>query len=60
MKQPKEVIAHWVKTILAEGQGVAVWERRFCETVRDVLEQGSEIDDKQCGMVERIYTEKTA
>jgi hypothetical protein len=59
MKQPKEVIQHWIDTTLAEGFGLTKWERSFLESLSEQFERSGIVSDKQQEILESIYAEKT-
>jgi hypothetical protein len=60
MKQPKEVIVHWIDVILTEGRGLTKWERDYCESLSEQMGSRGSISDRQFEILERIYAEKTA
>lgn len=55
MRQPPEVIRHWITTIEEESRNLTSWEESF---IASVTEQ-SQWSEKQQEIIERIYTEKT-
>lgn len=59
MKQPKEVIAHWIETVNEEGRNLTQWERSFMESIADQFERAGSLSDRQEEILERIYAEKT-
>lgn len=60
MKQPKEVIKHWIDTVKAEGRNLTKWETDFIESLADQFDARGSVSEKQQEILERIYAEKTA
>lgn len=59
MKQPKEVIAHWIITVNDEGRNLSKWETDFMESVTEQFEERGSVSEKQQEIIERIYADKT-
>ena len=58
-RQPREVILHWLKTIKEEGTYLTGWEEGFVAGLSDRLDRGGWLNEKEEGILEKIYAEKT-
>lgn len=51
--------AHFIKTLIEEGQGLTNWEEDFVASVEEQMEKISSLSDKQLEVLERVYANKT-
>jgi uncharacterized membrane-anchored protein len=58
VRQPKEVLKHWITAVNDEGRRLTAWELQFMESITEQLDGGSSLSEKQEEILERIYTEK--
>lgn len=61
MKQPKEVIAEWIRMVNEEAsKPLSDWETSFMESITDQFDRTQSLSLKQEEILERIYAEKTS
>ena len=54
-----EKVKRWVDAIQDQGRGLSEWEESFVDScIRQFKAKGS-LSDKQCDILERIYSERT-
>ena len=49
----------WLDAIESDGVNLSPWEEDFIASIRDQVERGRDLSEKQLEIVERIYTERT-
>ena len=54
-----ETVDQWLTLIQEQGRNLSKWEQDFVDDVADKLRGGRFLTEKQVGIVERIYAEKT-
>lgn len=58
--QPIEVYISWVEAIRDEvSERLTSWESDFIDSIEGRLAFGNNLSEKQAGILERIYAEKT-
>ena len=60
MKNPPEVIRHWIDEVNTHGVNLSDWETNFMESITDQFERRNSLSDKQEEILERIYADKTS
>lgn len=58
MRQPKEVLKHWITAVNDEGRKLTDWEIQFMESITEQFDSSGSLSEKQEEILERIYTEK--
>jgi hypothetical protein len=58
MRQNRETLISWIKSVNDEGRKLTDWELHFMETITDHTDNGGNLSEKQEEILERIYTEK--
>lgn len=58
MRQPKEVIKHWIDSVCNEGRGLTAWETDFMMSISDQFDDSGSLSQKQEEILERIYTKR--
>lgn len=49
----------WLETIERDGRNLTTWEQEFVESLRERVDRGQTLSEKQAAILERIYAEKT-
>jgi hypothetical protein len=55
MRQPPEIIRHWIESVNEEGRNLSTWERQFMESITEQAEVSGRVSEKQEEILERIY-----
>jgi len=50
---------HWIEIIETEGKNLSKWEQDFIQSLRDRIDTGRSLSEKQAAILERIYADKT-
>lgn len=53
------IAVEWLETVEAQGVNLSKWETSFIESLRDQVNRGGTLSQKQIDLIERIYTERT-
>lgn len=49
----------WCDAILCDGVNTTAWEQEFVESMRDRIDRGLTLSEKQAEILEKIYAERT-
>lgn len=55
----KQTYEEWLWAIREHAHGLSVWEAEFIDSIAEQLAERGTLSERQVGILERIYSEKT-
>lgn len=59
LPKPDPTHAYYLEVVETDGRNLSTWEEDFITSIREQLDQGRRLSERQAEILERIYAEKT-